>query len=174
MPVDRGPRRNRMIRITPIRLIDENGEQVGIVETPDALRMAEERGYDLVEVSPEARPPVCKLLDYGRHKYEQARLDRGRKRNAADSAPKEIRFRPNTGTHDLEVKIGHAKEFLAEGHKVRMTVRFRGAEMRRMDVGRETLVRATAMIGEAGRLENQVPEQQGRMLSVTVAPSGKK
>jgi translation initiation factor IF-3 len=174
MPVDRGPRRNRMIRITPIRLIDENGEQVGIIETLDALKMAEERGYDLVEVSPEARPPVCKLLDYGRHKYEQARLDRSRKRNAADSGPKEIRFRPNTGKHDLEVKIAHAKEFLAEGHKVRMTVRFRGAEMRRQDVGRETLRQATEMLSDAGKLENTIPEVQGRMISVTVAPMPRK
>ena len=114
MPVDRGPRRNHNIRITPIRLIGENGEQVGIVETREALLMAQETGLDLVEVSPDSRPPVCKLLDYGRHKYEQSRLDRQRRSNAADSTPKEIRFRPNTGTHDLEVKIERCKRFLGQ------------------------------------------------------------
>lgn len=159
-----------MIRISPIRLIDENGEQVGIVETNDALQMAADRGLDLVEVSPEARPPVCKLLDYGRHKYEQGKLDRTKKKNSTDSGPKEVRFRPNTGQHDLEVKLGHAREFLEEGHRVRMTVRFRGAEMRRQDVGRDTLRQATEMLKDIGKLESQIPEMQGRMLSVTLAP----
>ena len=174
MPVNRGPRRNKMIRISPIRLIDENGEQVGIVETHEALAMARERGLDLVEVSPEARPPVCKFLDYGRHKYEQARADRAKKRNSADSRPKEVRFRPNTGTGDLNVKINRAKGFLESGHRVRLTVRFRGAEMRRQDVGRETLRRATDMLAEVGKLESAIPEMQGRMLSVNVTPISKK
>lgn len=160
-----------MIRISPVRLIDEHGEQVGIIETGEALRMAEERGLDLVEVSPEARPPVCKLMDYGRHKYEQARSDRAKKRNSSDSAPKEIRFRPNTGTRDLEVKIDRARKFLEEGHRVRMTVRFRGAEMRRQDVGRETLAKATGPLEDIGKLDSPIPEMQGRMLSVTMSPA---
>jgi translation initiation factor IF-3 len=164
MPVERGPRRNNMIRISPIRLIDENGGQVGIVETSEALALARERGLDLVEVSPDARPPVCKLLDFGKHKYEK---------NAVDNTPKEVRFRPNTGKADMEVKLGHAKEFLEDGHKVRLTVRFRGAEMRRQDVGRDTLRRATDALLEVGKLDTPMPEMQGRMLSVTLSP-GKK
>jgi translation initiation factor IF-3 len=160
-----------MIRISPVRLIDEKGEQVGIIETGEALRMAEERGLDLVEVSPEARPPVCKLMDYGRHKYETARSDRAKKRNSSDSAPKEIRFRPNTGTRDLEVKVDRARKFLEEGHRVRLTVRFRGAEMRRQDVGRETLAKATGPLEEIGKLDSPIPEMQGRMLSVTMSPA---
>ena len=174
MPTQRGPRRNKQIRISPIRLIDENGEQVGIVETREALDMAMERGLDLVEVSPEARPPVCKLLDYGRHKYEQARSERVKKRNSADSKPKEVRFRPNTGKGDLEVKINRAIGFLDSGHRVRLTVRFRGAEMRRQDVGRATLRTACEMLQEHGKLESAIPEMQGRMLSVNVAPISKK
>lgn len=159
-----------MIRISPVRLIDENGEQVGIVETHEALAMAMERGLDLVEVSPDARPPVCKLLDFGRHKYEQARTARAKKKTNTDNAPKEVRMRPNTAGRDLEVKMDHAKEFLAGGARVRLTVRFRGAEMRRQDVGRETLRRATDMLKDAGKLDSAIPEMQGRMLSVTVSP----
>jgi translation initiation factor IF-3 len=173
MPVDRGPRRNRMIRISPIRLIDEEGEQVGIVETHEALAMAMERGLDLVEVSPDARPPVCKLLDYGRHKYESERAARTKKKAATDNTPKEIRMRPNTAGHDLEVKMEHAKEFLEEGNRVRLTVRFRGAEMRRQDVGRETLRRATDMLKDHGKLDSAIPEMQGRMLSVSLSPAKK-
>ena len=170
MPVDRGPRRNEKIRISPIRLIGADGEQVGIIETHLALQMAREVGLDLVEVSPDSRPPVCKLLDYGRHKYEQSRMERQKRRNSSDSKPKEIRFRPNTGTGDLNVKIGRARKFLEGGHRVRMTVRFRGAEMRRQDIGRETLASATQMLEEVGKLESTIPEMQGRMLSVTIAP----
>lgn len=169
-PTDRGPRRNRQIRISPIRLIDDEGKQVGIVETLDALRLAEERGLDLVEVSPEARPPVCKLMDYGRFKYEQAQIDKQRRRNAADSAPKEIRLRPNTDKHDIEIKAAHAREFLEEGHKVRVTLRFRGAEMRRQDVGRETLKQIVAQLQDCGRPEGPPGEMEGRNLSIQIAP----
>jgi len=132
--------------------------------------MATEVGLDLVEVSPQARPPVCKLMDYGRHKYEKSRQERAAKKKAADNTPKEIRFRPNTDQHMLEVKVNRAKQFLEDGSKVRMTVRFRGSEMRRQDVGRATLRQACEMIKEVGKLENNIPEMQGRMLSVTVAP----
>jgi translation initiation factor IF-3 len=173
MPVDRGPRRNKMIRISPIRLIDEEGEQVGIIETHEALIMARERGLDLVEVSPDARPPVCKLLDFGRHKYEQKRSDKTKKRHSVDNTPKEVRFRPNTGDNDMEVKLKGARGFLEEGHKVRLTVRFRGAEMRRQDVGRETLRRATEALKEVGKLDSTFPEMQGRMISVTMSPAKK-
>lgn len=133
--------------------------------------MAAEAGLDLVEVSPQARPPVCKLMDYGRHKYEKSRQERAQKKKAADNAPKEIRFRPNTDQHMLDVRIAKAREFLAEGRKVRITVRFRGSEMRRQDVGRATLRKACEMLKDVGKLENSIPEMQGRMLSVTVAPA---
>ncbi len=169
MPADRGPRRNRQIRISPIRLIDDEGNQVGIIETADALRMAEEKGMDLVEVSPESRPPVCKLMDYGRFKYEQARIEKQRKRNAADSTPKEVRMRPNTDDHDIDTKVKQAREFLTEGNKVRLTIRFRGAEMRRMDVGRETLRLVIDRITDVGKLEGN-PEEAGRNISVNIAP----
>lgn len=169
VPADRGPRRNRQIRISPIRLIDDEGNQVGIIETADALRMAEEKGMDLVEVSPESRPPVCKLMDYGRFKYEQARIEKQRKRNAADSTPKEVRMRPNTDDHDIDTKVKQAREFLTEGNKVRLTIRFRGAEMRRMDVGRETLRLVIDRITDVGKLEGN-PEEAGRNISVNIAP----
>ena len=140
------------------------------MSSDDARRRAASAGLDLVEVSPEARPPVCKLMDYGRHKYEQARSDRAKKRNAADSAPKEVRFRPNTGKHDMEVKLTGARRFLEEGSRVKMTIRFRGAELRRQDVGRETLRLATETLADVGKLDNPIPEMQGRMLSVTISP----
>lgn len=159
-----------MIRISPVRLIDENGEQVGIIETHEALGMAQERGLDLVEVSPDARPPVCKLMDFGRHKYETERAARAKKKAATDNTPKEVRMRPNTAGRDLEVKMSHAKEFLEAGNRVRLTVRYRGAEMRRQDVGRETLRRATEMLTEVGKLDSAIPEMQGRMLSVSLSP----
>ncbi len=171
LPQSRGPRINRQIRISPIRLIDHEGNQVGIIDTFEAIKMAEEVGMDLVEVSPEARPPVCKLMDFGRHKYEKARQERTQKKKASDNTPKEIRFRPNTDTHDLEVKIGKARKFLEDGSKVRMTVRFRGSEMRRQDVGRATLRKATEMLADIGKLESSIPDMQGRMLSVTLAPA---
>jgi len=171
MPHNRGPRINRQIRISPIRLIDGEGEQVGIIETAEAMRMATEAGLDLVEVSPQARPPVCKLMDYGRHKYEKSRSERAQNKKAADNTPKEIRFRPNTDLHMLEVKTNRARKFLQDGSKVRMTVRFRGSEMRRQDVGRATLRQACDMLADVGKLESNIPEMQGRMLSVTIAPN---
>lgn len=170
MPVQRGPRINRQIRIHSVRLIDETGEQVGIIETAEALAMAEEKGLDLVEVSPDVRPPVCKLMDYGRHKYEMSRQEKSRRKNATDNSPKEVRFRPNTDTHDMNVKLVRSRKFLEQGHKVRLTVRFRGREMRRQDVGRETLRTATEALKDIGKLESAIPEMQGRMLSVTMSP----
>ncbi len=133
--------------------------------------MATEAGLDLVEVSPQARPPVCKLMDFGRHKYEKSRQERTQNKKAADNTPKEIRFRPNTDLHMLEVKTSAARKFLEEGNKVRMTVRFRGSEMRRQDVGRATLKQACDMLMDIGKLESNIPDMQGRMLSVTIAPA---
>jgi translation initiation factor IF-3 len=141
-----------------------------VVETVDALRLAEEKGLDLVEISPEVRPPVCRLLDYGKYRFEQAKADRAKRKNATDNTPKEIRLRPSTDQHDLEVKIGKARQFLDEGNRVRMTVRFRGGELRRQDVGMDTLRRALDMLKDAGRLQSETPEMQGRMVSVTLTP----
>jgi translation initiation factor IF-3 len=136
--------------------------------------MAQEQGLDLVEVSPDTRPPVCKLMDFGRHKYDQSRAERERKKKQTDNTPKEVRFRPTTDTHDMNVKIGHAEKFLIGGHKVKLTVRFRGREMRRQDVGRETLRTATDRLKEVGKLDSNIPEMQGRMISVTMSPMSQK
>ncbi len=155
-------------------MIGADGSQVGILETYQALQMAQEQGLDLVEVSPDTRPPVCKLMDYGRHKYDQSRAERERKKKQTDNTPKEVRFRPNTDTHDMDVKIGHAARFLQDGHKVKLTVRFRGREMRRQDVGRETLRTATERLKEVGKLDSSIPEMQGRMISVTMSPLSQK
>ena len=165
---------NKQIRISPIRVIGADGSQVGIIETYQAIQMAQEQGLDLVEVSPDVRPPVCKLMDFGRHKYDQSRADRERKKKATDNTPKEVRFRPNTDTHDMDVKIGHAAKFLRDGHKVKLTVRFRGREMRRQDVGRDTLRVATDALKEAGKLDSMIPDMLGRMISVTMSPHSKK
>ena len=169
IPTERGPRRNKQIRISPIRVVGVDGSQIGIIETYLAIQMAQEQGLDLVEVSPDTRPPVCKLMDFGRHKYDQSRAERERKKKQTDNTPKEVRFRPTTDTHDMDVKIKHASEFLSSGHKVKLTVRFRGREMRRQDVGRETLRVATDRLKEFGKLDSSIPEMQGRMISVTMS-----
>jgi translation initiation factor IF-3 len=155
-------------------VIAEDGSQIGILETYQALQMAQEQGLDLVEISADVRPPVCKLMDFGRHKYEKSRADRERKKKATDNTPKEVRFRPTTDTHDMDVKINRAAKFLETGHKVKLTVRFRGREMRRQDVGRETLRTATERLKTSGKLDSSIPDMQGRMISVTMSPLSKK
>lgn len=164
-----GPRTNRDIRVRTIRLIDENGEMVGIVGITEGLRMAEEAGLDLVEVSPNAEPPVCKLLDAGRYKYElQKRANEARKKQKIIEI-KEIKLRPNIGAHDYEIKLRQVKEFLTEGDKVKLTLRFRGREMAHQDIGYQLLQRAHKDIEDIAKVE-QMPRLEGKMMVMMVAP----
>jgi translation initiation factor IF-3 len=173
-PIAPEPRVNRQIRISPIRLIGDEGEQLGIVAVDEALRIAEERGYDLVEVAPAARPPVCKIMDYGRFKYEQAKKDREARKKQHSLQLKEIRYRPNIEEHDFDFKTNHVLEFLREGNKVKVTVMFRGREMTHTEHGRAVLDRVTAVLQEkgAGHVETP-PKLEGRNMSMIVAPKGR-
>jgi len=159
---------NERIRAREVRLIDENGEMIGVVPPIRALDIARERNLDLVEISPNAIPPVCKLMDYGRFKYEQAKKENEARKNQKTITLKEIRMRPRTDDHDVEVKTRKIQEFLAEGDKVRVSVQFRGAEMRHPDIGRK-LLDGIADVLKGSAVIEQTPKMEGRMMSMTVS-----
>jgi translation initiation factor IF-3 len=153
-------------------LIDENGAQVGIVPLRDALAIAEERGLDLVEVAPNAVPPVCKIADYGKLRYEQTKKEREARKNQKQAELKEVRLKPKTDEHDLEVKAKQARRFLLAGDKVKFTVRFRGREIFHPDIGREMLEQMAEELRDIASVE-QRPLMEGRALSLLLAPSAK-
>lgn len=156
-----------------VRLIDENGTQVGIITTRDALDMAHERDLDLVEVAPNASPPVCRLMDYGKYRYEQTKKEREARKNQKQVELKEIRMQPRTDTHDLQVKVNNARRFLEEGHKVKFSVRFRGREITHPEIGRDMLEQIAEDLRDHGVLE-QKPTLEGRAYSLIMAPSPSK
>lgn len=155
-----------------MRLIDEQGAQVGIVQIRDALTMAEERGLDLVEVAPTAVPPVCRIMDYGKFRYEQTKKEREARKHQKQAELKEVRLKPKTDDHDLEVKAKQARRFLLAGDKVKFIVRFRGREMAHPDIGREMLEQMAEELRDVGSIE-QRPLMEGRALSLLLAPSAK-
>ncbi len=155
-----------------MRLIDENGTQVGIVPLREALMMAEERGYDLVEVAPNAVPPVCRLLDYGKFRYEQSKKEREARRNQKQSELKQIRLMPKTDDHDVAVKANQARRFLLAGDKVKFNLRFRGREMAHPEIGRQMLDEIAAQLSDIAVIE-QKPLMEGRVLSMLLAPTPK-
>ncbi|WP_442886269.1 translation initiation factor IF-3 [Chloroflexus sp.] len=155
-----------------MRLIDENGTQVGIVSLREALAMAEERGYDLVEVAPNAVPPVCRLLDYGKFRYEQSKKEREARRNQKQSELKQIRLMPRTDDHDIAVKANQARRFLLAGDKVKFNLRFRGREMAHPEIGRKMLDEIAEQLSDIAVIE-QKPLMEGRVLSMLLAPTAK-
>ncbi len=155
-----------------MRLIDENGAQVGIVPLREALMMAEERGFDLVEVAPNAVPPVCRLLDYGKFRYEQSKKEREARRNQKQSELKQIRLMPKTDDHDVAVKANQARRFLLAGDKVKFNLRFRGREMAHPEIGRQMLDEIAAQLSDIAVIE-QKPLMEGRVLSMLLAPTPK-
>jgi len=159
---------NERIRAREVRLIDENGEMIGVMPPGRALDIARERNLDLVEISPNAMPPVCKLMDYGRYKYEQAKRENEARKNQKTITLKEIRLRPRTDEHDVEVKTRKIQEFLAEGDKVRVSVQFRGAEMRHPDLGRKLLDEIAEVLKGSATIE-RTPMMEGRMMSMIVS-----
>lgn len=159
---------NERIRAREVRLIDENGEMIGVVPPVRALDIARERNLDLVEISPNAVPPVCKLMDYGRYKYEQAKKENETRKNQKTITLKEIRMRPRTDDHDVEVKTRKIQEFLAEGDKVKVSVQFRGAEMRHPDIGRKLLDGIADVLKGSAVIERS-PIMEGRMMSMIVS-----
>ena len=156
-----------------MRLVGPSGEQVGVVRVEDALRLAEEAGLDLVEVAPDARPPVCKLMDYGKFKYESAMKARDARRNQANTQLKEIQFRPKIDEHDYATKMGHVKRFLEGGDKVKCIVRFRGREQSRPELGIRLLQRVAEETEDLGNIESH-PRQDGRNMVMVLAPTRKK
>jgi len=163
---------NRRIRVPEVRLIGSSGEQLGVFITVEALRRAEQEGLDLVEISPTARPPVCKIMDYGKYKYEQAKKRHEAKKHQVVIRTKEIKMRPATDEHDLQTKLRHIKRFLEEGDKVKVTLRFRGREMAHIDLGRQRMDRIVREISDMGEVD-QFPKLEGRMMSMMVVPKKK-
>jgi translation initiation factor IF-3 len=158
-----------MITSPQVRLVDENGEQVGVVSITDALRRAENAGLDLMEVSPNADPPVCKILDYGRFRYEaQKKKNEARKKQKVIEV-KEIKMRPNIDTHDYEVKMRSIHRFIEEGDKVKVTMRFRGREMVHQDLGKQVLDRVREEMEATAKVE-QFPKLEGRQMTMVMAP----
>jgi translation initiation factor IF-3 len=169
-PVHR-TRLNHLIRITPVRVIGPDDEQIGVIETPEAIRMAQEKGLDLVEISPDARPPVCKIMDYGKFKYEQSQ--KARKSRAASKATemKEIRLGRSVkiDPHDVQVRIDQARRFLMHGHKVMVTQRFKGREIAHRDLGLANLKEVATALADVAKLE-QMPRWFGKQASIMLAP----
>jgi translation initiation factor IF-3 len=167
---DTGPRINERIRGGDIRLIGANGENVGVISPDKALLMAEEAGLDLVEISPNAVPPVCKIMDYGKYKYETQKKEAEARKNQKIIEIKEVKFRPNTDTHDYEVKMRSVFKFLEEGDKVKITLRFRGREMAHQDLGRLLLERVAEDVKETGKVES-MPRLEGRQMVMMIGPA---
>ena len=157
-----------MIRIPQVRVVDEEGAQLGVMPTPQALAMAQERGYDLVEVAPMASPPVVKFLDFGQYKYELTKRDKENKRRQRSVTFKEVRLTPKIGSGDFETKVHRAIEFLEEGDRIKVTVRFRGRELTHPELGRNMLTRFTERIKEHGTPE-RAPLLEGKSMHLTVA-----
>ncbi|WP_452299637.1 translation initiation factor IF-3 [Microtetraspora fusca] len=164
---------NDRIRVPEVRLVGPNGEQVGIVSIGDALKLAQESDLDLVEVAATARPPVCKLMDYGKFKYESAMKAREARRNQAHTIIKEIKLRPKIDPHDYETKKGHVVRFLKAGDKVKVTIMFRGREQSRPELGFRLLQRLAEDVTELGFVESQ-PKQDGRNMIMVIGPHKKK
>ena len=170
---NKGQRINEMIRVREVRLIDDEGNQKGIVPTPEALKMAKEKELDLVEVSPNATPPVCKILDYGKYRFEQEKKLRDSKKNQKVLKMKEIRMQPKIGSGDLDTKAKHIQEFLNEGDKVKVTIRFRGRELAHTDLGFEVLNEVLKRLTSAYNIDKPAA-MDGRNMSMTISPKAAK
>jgi translation initiation factor IF-3 len=164
---------NERIRAPEVRLVGPKGEQIGIVSVNDALKLAQEADLDLVEVAPTARPPVCKLMDYGKFKYESAVKARESRKNQTQTIVKEIKLRPKIDPHDYGTKKGHVERFLKAGDKVKVTIMFRGREQSRPELGFRLLQRLASDVEELGFVESQ-PKQDGRNMIMVIGPHRKK
>jgi translation initiation factor IF-3 len=159
------PRMNERIRVPEVRLIGDDGEQIGVIQTDLARERARESGLDLVEVAPNARPPVCRLMDYGKFKYEQRKKQQKAREKQHRIRIKGIRLRPKTDDHDFQVKVRQARSFLEEGNKVQVTLLFRGREMSHMDLGRDVLMRFAAELADLSSVE-RAPKLEGRRMTL--------
>lgn len=160
---------NEQIRLPEIRVIDAEGTQLGILQTQEALKLAEERGLDLVEIAPTSRPPVCKIMDFGKFKYEQSKKARESRKKQHTTHLKEIKIRPKIEEHDLQFKLRNAEKFLTDKDKVKITVIFRGREMEHMDMGRKILDRVITKFSDIAVIEKDAI-QVGKMISMILGP----
>jgi translation initiation factor IF-3 len=163
---------NRQIRAREVRVIDDEGNQLGVLDTREALKLAEERGLDLVEVAPNAVPPVCRVMDFGKYLYQEKKKQQEAKKKQKVFQVKEVKFRPMIDPHDYDVKLKRLLRFLGDGDKVKATVQFRGREMARMDLGYSLLKRLEADVAEVGMVES-VPERAGNRVHQIFAPPRK-
>jgi translation initiation factor IF-3 len=172
---DQGPmqrtRLNHLIRISPVRVIGPDDEQIGIIETQEAIRLAQEKGLDLVEISPDARPPVCKIMDYGKYKYEKSQKDRKARAASKATEMKELRLGRSVkiDPHDVKVRIDQARRFLMHGHKVMVTQRFKGREIAHKELGLENLREVATALADIAKVE-QTPRWMGKQASIILAP----
>ena len=164
-----GPRINDRIRSPEIRLIGAEGENIGVVTPARAMQLADEAGLDLVEISPNAEPPVCKIMDFGKFKYETQKREAEARKKQKIIEIKEIKFRPGTDVHDYDVKMRSVLKFLEEGDKVKVTLRFRGRELAHQNLGLELLHRVSADVGDNGKVE-QLPKLEGKQMVMMIGP----
>jgi translation initiation factor IF-3 len=160
---------NRQIRISPVRVIGADGSQLGIMEVDTALRMADEQGLDLVEVAPTARPPVVRIMDYGKYKFEMAKQARIAKKKQHVIELKEVKFRPGIGDHDFATKTGHARRFLEEKNKVKVTMMFRGRQVAHPELGQAVLERVAQTLADVGKVET-AGRLEGKLMTMILAP----
>ena len=158
-----------MIRVPEVRVIGQEGAQLGIILTSDALQTAEEQGLDLVEVAPNEKPPVCRIMDYGKYKYQQSKRHQQAKKKQKVILVKEIKLRPKTEEHDYNFKSQHVRRFLQDGHKAKVTIVFRGREMAHTELGRRILDRMAGELEDVSTIE-QIPKQEGRSLAMVLSP----
>ncbi len=156
-------RTNHKIRVPEVRLTGSDGTALGVVQTRDAMRMAQEQGLDLVEISPNAKPPVCRIMDYGKFRYEQGRKEREQRKHQHQTVVKEIKFRPGVEEHDYETKLGHVREFLQKGNKVKITLTFRGRENAHRELGEAVVDRVLKDCQDIGVVD-MAPKRMGRMV----------
>jgi len=164
------PRINDRIRVPEVRLVGPNGEQIGVTRIEDAIRMAQENDLDLVEVAPEARPPVAKIMDYGKFKYQEALKARENRRSQVNAVVKEMKLRPRIESHDYDTKKSHIERFLLGGDKVKVTIMFRGREQSRPEMGYKLLARLAEDLAEVSMVEF-APKQDGRNMVMVLAPN---
>ncbi len=167
---NRGPRVNHQIRVAEVRLIGDDATQYGVVSLDEAKRISDDAGLDLVEVSPSARPPVVKLIDYGKFKYQQQKKLAEAKKKQAVTVLKEIKFRPNIDTHDLQVKLKKAFQFLEQGDKVKLLMQFRGREMAHQEIGMKKFREIVQMVVDHGAVVESHVKQMGNRITAMVAP----
>jgi len=168
-PPSDGPRINEEIRAPQVRVVDETGQMLGVFTRDEALRLAREKGLDLMEVAAQANPPTCKIIDYGKYKYEQKKKQTQARKNQVIIETKEIQLRPRTEMHDLEVKAKHARRFLLEGDKVKISVRFMGREMAHQEIGLETVKKFVESVKDLCLVESE-PKMEGRRMFALLAP----